>query len=46
MKAATKRGDYRMGGGRRKERGELREKSLGESMDCNLSARNEQDNIK
>lgn len=38
-----------MGGGRRKEKVELRdkgEKSLGESTDCNLSARNEQDNIK
>lgn len=36
-----------MGGGKRKV--ELRdkgEKSLGESTDCNLSARNEQDNIK
>lgn len=38
-----------MGGGRRKEKVELEdkgEKSLGESTDCNLSARNEQDNIK
>jgi hypothetical protein len=35
-----------MGVGRRREKVELRdtgEKSLGKSMDCNLSARNEQD---
>lgn len=47
MKAATLNG--RLQGGRRKEKVELRdkgEKSLGESTDCNLSARNEQDNIK
>lgn len=48
MKAATFRG--RLQDGRwEEEKVELRdkgEKSLGESTDCNLSARNEQDNIK
>lgn len=53
MKAATLSGrqitGWELGRGKRKEKVELRdkgEKSLGKSTDCNLSARNEQDNIK
>lgn len=48
MKAATFRGRLQ-GGRRRRRKVELRDKgqkSLGESTDCDLFARNEQDNIK